>query len=43
MQESKSAFSQISKKNGNLITRDLVDILKEPIALTKDFVNSTYI
>jgi hypothetical protein len=43
MQESKSAFSQISKKEGNLVTRDLVDILKEPVALIKDFVNTTYI
>ena len=43
MQESKSQYSQISKKDGNLITRDLVDILKEPIASAKDFVNTSYI
>jgi hypothetical protein len=43
MQESKSQYSQISKKDGNLITRDLVDILKEPVASAKDFVNTTYI
>ena len=43
MQESKSQYSQISKKDGNLITRDLVDILKEPVASGKDFVNTTYI
>ncbi len=43
MQESKSQYSQICKKDGNLITRDLVDILKEPIAIAKDFVNTSYI
>lgn len=43
MQESKSQYTQISKKDGNLITRDFVDILKEPIATGKDFVNTSYI
>lgn len=33
----------MQKKEGNLLVRDLVDVLKEPHAKQKDFVYSEYL
>ncbi|KAM3137652.1 hypothetical protein pb186bvf_010266 [Paramecium bursaria] len=42
-QELKNQTQQLAKKEGNLLVRDLVDVLKEPIVKQRDFVYSEYL
>lgn len=42
-QDAKNASAQVSKKEGNLYTRDLVDVLKPPLASAKDFWYTDFI
>lgn len=39
----KNQSQQIQKKEGNLLVRDLVDVLKEPHVKQKDFVYTEYL
>ena len=43
MQENKSLQTQTVSKDNSLYTRDLIDVLKEPLVSSKDFVNTLYV
>ncbi|CAD8169212.1 unnamed protein product [Paramecium octaurelia] len=42
-QELKNQSQQVARKEGNLLVRDLVDVLKEPIVKPRDFIYSDYL
>lgn len=42
-QDAKNASFQVSKKEGNLCTKDLVDVLKPPLVSPKDFWYSDFV
>lgn len=42
-QDLRNQSQQVAKKEGNLLVRDLVDVLKEPIVKARDFVYSDYL
>lgn len=41
--EARNASAQMAKKEGNLYTKDLVDVLKEPLVKASDFVYSEFL
>jgi hypothetical protein len=43
LQENKSLQTQTVSKDNSLYTRDLIDVLKEPLVSSKDFVNTLYV
>jgi len=43
LQDNKNLQNQAANKDGSLLTRDLCEVLKEPLVASKDFVNSQYV
>jgi len=43
LQENKSLQNQNAGKEGSLVSRDLTEVLKEPMVNSKDFVNTRYV